>query len=47
MSPISSSTAVECNVVVDSILLSSRCVFKVFLKFLSLINLSKNFHFIS
>ena len=34
----------SCNVVVDSYLLSSRCVFKVLLEFLSLINFSNNFH---
>ena len=34
----------HCKVVVDSSLLSSRCVFKVLLEFLSLINFSNNFH---
>ena len=33
-----------CNIVIDSNLLSSRCVFKVLLEFLSLINFSDNFH---
>ena len=34
----------RCNVIDDSILLSSHCVFKVLLEYLSLVNFSNNFH---
>ena len=34
----------ECKVVVDSNLQSSRCVFKVSLAFLSIVNFTNNFH---